>query len=64
MRLPFTIETDSDLLDQIGIYWESHSSDSRLEIDCAMDTLLPLRNRIALAEECYIGFPLEWDSAM
>ena len=64
MRVPFTIETDSDLLEQIGIYWESHSCDSRLEIDSAMDIIAPISRPIALAEECYIGFPLEWDSAM
>ena len=63
MRLPLAIETDSDLLDQIGIYWESQAFDSRLEIDSAMDILAPNRP-IALAEECYVGFPAEWDSAM
>ena len=62
MRMPITIETDTDLLEQIGLYWESHS-ECRVEIDSAMDIIAPNRP-IALAEECYVGFPLEWDSAM
>ena len=64
MRIPIIIESDSDLLDALAMYWESHSCDSRLEIDSAMDIIAPISRPIALAEECYIGFPLEWDSAM
>ena len=63
MRLPIIIEADSDMLDQIADYWSSHSCDCECEIDAAMDILAPNRP-IALAEECYIGFPAEWDSAM
>ena len=59
MRIPIAIEADTDLLEQLGLYWESHS-DSRIEIDCALDIIAPIRKPYRLAEE----FPLEWDSAM
>ena len=62
MRLPITIEYDSDMLDHISHYWESHSCD--YDIDWAMDVLVPIRVKAQLAEERTFGFPLEWDSAM